>query len=89
MLNKLIIREILLLRWSQIGMLMCGLLLIMIGIGVQAPWLSTLTLLGIAGAIAGMIYESRLHRRGESNGAAILLPLVGGLSGVFALLAAP
>lgn len=81
--------ETVLLRWSQIGMLLCGLLLIMIGVGVQAPWLRTLTQLAISGAIAGLIYENRLRRRGESEGAAILLPLVGGLSGVFALIAAP
>ncbi|HEY3700423.1 MAG TPA: hypothetical protein VGK97_13890 [Spongiibacteraceae bacterium] len=76
------------LRWSQTGMLLCGLLLIMIGIGVQAPWLRMLTQLALSGAIAGMIYENRLRRRGESDGVAILLPLAGGLSGVFALIAA-
>jgi hypothetical protein len=82
------IREIVLLRWSQIGMLLCGLLLIMIGVGVQAPWLRTLTHLAISGAVAGMIYENRLRQRGESSGVAILLPLAGGFSGVFALIAA-
>lgn len=86
--QELVMRETFLLRWSQTGMLLCGLLLIMIGVGVQAPWLSTLTQLAISGAIAGMIYEQRLRQRGESDGVAMLLPLASGLSGVFALIAA-
>lgn len=87
--RDLVIREIILLRWSQLGLLLCGLLLIMIGVGVQAPWLRTLMQLAISGAIAGVIYENRLRRRGESDGVAMLLPFVGGLSGVAALIAAP
>ena len=87
--DKLVIREIVLLRWSQTSVLLCGLLLIMIGAGVQAPWLRTLTQLAIGAAIAGMIYENRLRQRGESDGVAMLLPLAGGLSGMFALIAVP
>ncbi len=82
------LREIILLRWSQIGMLLCGLLLIMIGAGIHAAWLRTWLQLALSGAIAGLIYEHRLRQRGEGDGIAILLPLVSGLSGMLALVAA-
>jgi hypothetical protein len=81
-------RETVLLRWSQLGVLMCGLLLIMIGVGIHAPWLRTWLLLALSGAIAGLIYEHRLRQRGEGDSIAILLPLASGLSGMLALVAA-
>ena len=80
-------RETLLLRSCQIGIVISGLLLILIGIGVQAAWLQALALVGVSGAISGLIYENKRRRRGEGDSAvAILLPLAGVLSGAFALL---
>ena len=80
------IREVMLLRWSQFGMLLCGLLLIMIGIGIHAAWLRTPLLLVFSGALAGLIYEHRLCQRDESDGFAALLPTASGVFGLFALM---
>ena len=78
---------ILLLRWSQTGLILCGLLLIATGSGVQLPWLSALIPLALTGAIAGVIHEGQLWRRGESQEwLPLLLPVVGGFSGAFAWL---
>jgi len=82
------LREIVLLRWSQFGMLLCGLLLIMIGAGIHAAWLRTPLLLVFSGALAGLIYEHRLCEREESDGFAALLPTASGVLGVFALMTA-
>lgn len=81
-------REIMLLRWSQLGILLSGLLLIMIGIGVQTIWLRTSLLLALSGAIAGLFYEHRLRQRGESDGVAALLPVASGVSSLLALVVA-
>lgn len=81
-------REIMLLRWSQLGILLSGLLLIMIGIGVQTIWLRTSLLLALSGAIAGLLYEHRLRQRGESDGVAALLPVASGVSSLLALVVA-
>lgn len=81
-------REIMLLRWSQTGIVLCGLALIAVGSGVRIPSLTTLVVLALSGVVAGLIYEGKLHRRGESEGLlAVMLPLVGGMSGVYALVA--
>lgn len=81
-------REMLLLRWCQISVALCGLFFIVIGSGVALPWLPPLGVLALSGALAGAIHESRLWRRGESSGAvALVLPLLGGVTGTFALLA--
>lgn len=77
-----------LLRWSQISIVLCGLLLIMIGVGIHALWLRTSLLLALSGAIAGLIYELRLRQRGESDGFAALLPVVSAISGIVALITA-
>ncbi len=82
------IRETLLLRWSQLGVMLCGLLLIMIGLGIPAMWLRTPLLLVFTGAAAGLIYEHRLCQREESDGFAALLPTASGVFGLFALMAA-
>lgn len=80
-------REILLLRWSQAGIVLCGLALIAAGSGVHVPLLTALLGIALSGAIAGVIYESKLRRRGEGDGLlAIVLPVIGGMSGVYALL---
>ena len=81
-------REILLLRWSQLGVLLCGLLLIMIGAGIHAVWLRTWLELALSGAVAGLVYEQRLRQRGEGDGLAVLLPLASGAAGMLALLTA-
>ena len=81
-------RDILLLRWCQASIVLCGVLFIAIGSGIAQPWLPLLALLALSGALAGAIHESRQWRRGESSGAlSLLLPLIGGASGTFALLA--
>jgi hypothetical protein len=81
-------REILLLRWSQAGIVLCGLALIAIGSGLQVPLLTALVAVALSGAVAGIIYEGKLLHRGEGEGLlAIVLPLVGGMSGVYALVA--
>ncbi len=81
-------REILLLRWSQIGIVVCGLALIAIGSGVRVPALAMLIVVALSSVVAGLIYEGKLHRRGEGEGfVAALLPLIGGMSGVYAALA--
>ncbi len=82
------LHEIVLLRWSQLGVLLCGLLLIMIGVGIHAPWLRTCLQLAVTGAVAGLVYERLLRQRGESDGAALWLPLASGVSGMAALLTA-
>jgi hypothetical protein len=82
------LREIALLRWSQFGVLLCGLLLIMIGVGIHATWLRTSLLLVFSGAIAGLIYEHLLCLRGESDGFAAVLPTASGVLGMFALMTA-
>jgi uncharacterized protein YcfJ len=74
-------RETLLLRGCQIGIVISGLLLILIGIGVHAA------VIGVWGAISGLIYENKRRRRGEGDSVvAILLPIAGALSGTFVLL---
>jgi hypothetical protein len=79
-------REVLLLRWSQAGIVLCGLALIAVGSGVRVPALAMLVAVALSGAVAGVIYEGKLHRRGEGEGLlAVLLPLIGGMSGVYAL----
>ncbi len=78
-------REIVLLRWSQFGMLLCGLLLIMIGAGIRATWLHTPLLLVFSATLAGLIYEHRLCQRNESDGFAALLPTASGVLGIFVL----
>lgn len=81
-------REIMLLRWSQAGIVLCGLALIAVGSGIRIPSLTTLVVIALSGVVAGVIYESKLHRRGEGEGLlAVLLPLIGGMSGVYALVA--
>lgn len=80
--------EIILLRWSQFGMLLCGLLLIMVGVGIRATWLHTPFLLVFSGVVAGLIYEHRLCQRDESDGFAALLPSASGVMGMFALMTA-
>ncbi len=81
-------REVLLLRWSQAGIVLCGLALIAIGSGLQVPSLTALVAVALSGVVAGIIYEGKLLRRGEGEGLrAIVLPLVGGMSGVYALVA--
>jgi len=81
-------REIMLLRWSQLGGLLCGLLLILIGAGIQMIWLRTSLLLALSGAIAGVLYEHRLRQRGETDGVAALLPVASGVSSLLALVVA-
>lgn len=82
-------REVLLLRWSQIGIVLCGLALIAIGIGLPVPSLAMLVGIALSAIGAGLVYELMLNRRGEGDGAmAMLLPLAGGLSGVYALMTA-
>lgn len=81
-------KEMMLLRWSQGGVLLCGLLLVMIGAGINPPWLRTCLQLALSGAVAGLIYEHRLRQRGESDGIAALLPVVSGVSGMLALITA-
>ncbi|HET8711072.1 MAG TPA: hypothetical protein VFM32_06840 [Spongiibacteraceae bacterium] len=81
-------REIVLLRWSQLGALLCGLLLIMIGVGIQAPWLRACLQLALTGTMAGLFYEHRLRQRGESDGFAALLPVASGVSSLLALVVA-
>src|SRR5690606_20325541 len=82
-------REVLLLRWSQIGIVLCGLALIAIGIGLPVPSLAMLLGIALSAIGAGLVYELMLNRRGEGDGAmAMLLPLAGGLSGVYALMTA-
>lgn len=79
-------REILLLRWSQAGIVVCGLALIAIGSGVRVPALAMLIVVALSGVVAGVIYEGKLYRRGEGEGMrSVLLPLIGGMSGVYAL----
>ncbi len=79
--------EVLLLRWCQAGIILCGILLILIGSGVQIRWLHAAVLVVASGVIAGLLYEGRRRLRGEGDGlVAMLLPLAGGLSGMFALL---
>ncbi|MDB6063469.1 MAG: hypothetical protein JWM78_3572 [Verrucomicrobiaceae bacterium] len=81
-------REVLLLRWSQAGLVLCGLVLIAIGSGVHIPLLATLVGIVLTAAAAGVIYEGKLLRRGEGDGLfALLLPIAGGLSGVYVLAA--
>lgn len=81
-------REILLLRWSQTGIVLCGLALIAIGSGVHVPLLAALVGIALGGVGAGLIYEGMQRRRGAGDGPlAFMLPLVGGMSGVYALLA--
>lgn len=82
------VQEVVLLRWSQFGMLLCGLLLIMIGVGIHAAWLRTPLLLVFTGAVAGLLYEHRLCQREESDGFAALLPTASGVLGMFALMTA-
>jgi hypothetical protein len=80
-------RETLLLRGCQIGIVISGLLLILIGIGVHAAWLQGVAVIGVSGAISGLIYENKRRRRGEGDSVvAILLPIAGALSGTFVLL---
>ncbi len=81
-------REIMLLRWSQLGGLLCGLLLILIGVGIQMIWLRTSLLLALSGAMAGLLYEHRLRQRGETDGVAALLPVASGVSSLLALVVA-
>jgi hypothetical protein len=87
LINATFDRETLLLRGCQIGIVISGLLLILIGIGVHAAWLQALAVIGVSGAISGLIYENKRRRRGEGDSVvAILLPLAGALSGTFVLL---
>ena len=81
-------RDVLLLRWCQVSIVLCGLLFIAIGSGVTLPWLPPLALLSLSGALAGALYEKSQRGRGESEGMLpLLLPAIGGVSGTFALLA--
>jgi hypothetical protein len=87
LIKETLAKEALLLRSCQAGILISGTLLILIGIGVHAAWLQALALIGVSGAISGLIYENNRRRRGEGDGiVAVLLPLAGVLSGAFALL---
>ena len=80
-------REELLLRWSQAGIVLCGLALIAVGSGVHVPLLTALLGVALSGAIAGVIYEGKLRRRGEGDGLfAMVLPVIAGMSGLYALL---
>lgn len=81
-------KDVMLLRWSQFGGLLCGLLLIMIGTGIHAPWLRTCLQLALSGTLAGLYYEHRLRQRGESDGIAALLPVASGVSSLVALVVA-
>lgn len=80
-------REILLLRWCQASVLLCGVLLIAIGSGVAQPWLPMLVLLALSGTLTGALYEKMRRVRGESEGfVPLLLPALGGISGAFVLI---
>lgn len=80
-------QDIFLLRWSQAGLLLCGLLLILIGVGVRVTSLPSLLALAFTGIAAGILYEHKLRQRGESEGVLpLLLPIAGGMSGALALL---
>jgi hypothetical protein len=83
-------QDIFLLRWSQAGLLLCGLLLILIGAGVRTaslPSFPSLLALAFTGVAAGIAYEHKLRQRGEGEGmASLLLPIAGGMSGAFALM---
>ena len=81
-------QDVFLLRWSQAGLLLCGLLLILIGAGVRTAALPSLLALALTGVAAGILHEHKARRRGEGDGfAALLLPIAGGMSGTFALFA--
>lgn len=83
------LRADLLLRWSQAGIVLCGLALIAIGSGRSVPWLAAILTVALSGVVAGLIYEVQQRRRGAGDGAfAVLLPLAGGVSGIYALMAA-
>ena len=80
-------REMLLLRWCQASVILCGVLLIAIGSGVARPWLPLLVLLALSGTLTGALHEKMRRVRGESEGLVpLLLPALGGVSGAFVLL---
>lgn len=81
-------KDTLLLRTCQLGIAVGGILLILSGYGIHTGWLRLPALATLAGAIAGLCYEGRRSRRGEGEGIlALMLPMVGVISGIFALVA--
>lgn len=81
-------KDTLLLRICQLGIAVGGILLILSGYGIHTGWLRLPALATLAGAIAGLCHESRRSRRGEGEGMlALMLPMVGVVSGIFALMA--
>lgn len=79
-------KEIVLLRSCQLGILAGGILLIVMGCGADFGWLRPFTAALVIGAVAGLLYEHRTSGGGEGP-AALALPALGAMSGVFVLVA--
>jgi hypothetical protein len=78
----------LLLRTSQASLVIGGLLLILIGSGMDTEWIRLLTFATIVGGIVGLIGEELQRRRDSGDDiAGFLLPAAGVMSGVFVLIA--
>ena len=61
---------------------------ILSGYGIHTGWLRLPALVTLAGGIAGLCHASLRSRRGEGEGiAALMLPVAGMVSGIFALMA--
>lgn len=81
-------KEALLLRASQASLVIGGVLLILIGSGVDAESMRSLAFATIVGGIAGLIRQEWIERRGAGDDiAGLLLPAAGMMSGVFVLIA--
>jgi crotonobetainyl-CoA:carnitine CoA-transferase CaiB-like acyl-CoA transferase len=81
-------KDTLLLRSCQLGIAVGGILLILSGYGIHTGWLRLPAFATLVGAVAGLCYESRRTRRGEGEGIqALMLPVAGVVSGIFALVA--
>jgi hypothetical protein len=80
-------KDALLLRASQISLVVGGVLLILIGSGVDMDWMRSLAFATIVGGIAGLVRQEWIERRGAGDDlAGFLLPAAGMVSGVFVLI---
>lgn len=77
-----------LLHASQASLVIGGILLILIGSGIDTEWIRLLTFATITGGIVGLIGEELRRRRDLGDDiAGFLLPAAGVMSGVFVLIA--
>lgn len=79
-------KEIVLLRSCQLGILAGGILLICMGCGIGTQWLRPLIAILVIGAVTGLLYEQKANGNGDGP-IALALPALGALSGVFVLVA--